>query len=108
MFRLTSDIVIECDECGKIHRIPSCYLEALEPEVIDPDREMGSEIEYDFVGEFRCGELDQDNSKKHKCYNDMNICIKIFEYPEGVYNSKDFELTGCKLLSEIKFVNDYE
>ena len=94
MLKITNNIIeIECGECSTVLKISPSDLYVSE-EVLDPDREMGPEYEYDFKGEFKC----------QNCGNDMEICIKGFEYPEGAYNSQDEETHGCSILGGINIV----
>ena len=94
MLKITNKTInLKCNECGHVLQIKTSALNVTE-EILDPDRQMGQEYEYDFKGDFQCS----------KCRNDMQVCIKGFEYPKGAYNSQDEETHGCSILGGINIV----
>ncbi len=78
---LMNDLVIQCNSCGKISIIDK---DSLEVQTHAYERQMGSEIEYDFEGESDC-----DN-----CGNCLAYSIRAFEYPAGSLNYDDCECRG--------------
>ena len=91
MLKITNKTInLKCNECGHVLQIKPSALNVTE-DILDPDRQMGPEYEFDFMGEFQCSE----------CCNDMQVCIKGFEYPEGAYNSQDEETYGCSIVDPV-------
>lgn len=79
---------IQCDECGEKYLIDKDSLDV--DSVCIGEGGMGSEIEHDFIGEFRCG----------KCGNWISFKVMGYEYPEGAYNSHGQESRGCTFLDQ--------
>ena len=79
---LTRDLLVQCDNCGKIHMI---YADTLERAENYYERRMGGEVEYSFYGEECCD----------RCHSWFSYSIRGFEYPEGVFNFGDTETRGC-------------
>lgn len=78
---LVNNLVIQCNNCGKIHVIDK---DSLEVNTCSYERQMGSEIEYNFDGESQC-----DN-----CGNCLHYSVRAFEYPVGALNYDDCECSG--------------
>ena len=83
---LLGDLHIRCSNCGKKHIIPKDYLDY--NIVFLEERGMGAEYEHDFTGEERCS----------KCGNWMSYKVMGYEYPEGAFNSMDYETSGCEFI----------
>lgn len=92
---ILKDLHIRCDKCGKEYLINKDYLE-YDSECID-ERQMGAEFEHDFSGEKEC-----DN-----CGNWMYFKVRVFEYPEGAFNSYDTETRGCEFIKKPVFSIDW-
>ena len=84
---LANDLIIKCDECGSIHVINK---DSLDVEKYSYERNMGDEVEYDFVGECCCEE----------CGNHMQYTVRAYEYPVGALNYDDYESRGCIFAQE--------
>lgn len=91
---LAGNLIIRCDECGSEYCVD---IDSLDEYSYVYERNMGAEIEHDFIGKFRC-EL---------CNNNMRFLIKAFEYPEGALNYTDEECNGCELLETPEVVVNY-
>lgn len=78
---LANDLVIQCDKCGTIHVIDK---DSLDVNTYAYERNMGDEIEYDFVGECDCDQ----------CGNFLQYTVRGYEYPVGALNYADYECTG--------------
>lgn len=84
---LVSDLVIKCSECESIYVISK---DSLCVEMYSYERNMGEEVEYNFVGEYCCDE----------CGNQMQYVIRAYEYPIGALNYEAYEEHGCTFVHE--------
>lgn len=82
---LANDLVIQCDKCGTVHVIDK---DSLDVNTYSYERNMGDEIEYDFVGECDCDQ----------CGNFLQYTVRGYEYPVGALNYADYECTGGHFL----------
>lgn len=82
---LSGKMIVRCDNCGVQYDIE---LDSLEEETFSYDRNMGDEIEHDFIGEYTC----------KKCKNKLSFCTKVFEYPVGALDHLDSESSGCEFV----------
>ena len=79
-------IVVKCDECQKEHSFNSS---AFLFESVDSDeREMGTETTYEASIEIECD-----------CGKAIQITHRFWEYPEGMENYKETDLSGCEIVS---------
>lgn len=93
---LANDLIIKCDDCDSIYKIDK---DSLDVSTYSYERNMGDEVEYNFVGEHRCEE----------CGNSMEYTVKAYEYPVGALNYEDYESNGCTFVQEPSItVNYYE
>ncbi len=93
---LANDLIIKCDKCDSIHVIDK---DSLDINVYSYERNMGDEVEYNFVGECCCEE----------CDNNMQYKIRAYEYPVGALNYEDYESNECTFVQEPSItVNYYE
>jgi len=83
--RLENDLVIQCDSCGEVIVIDK---DTLDVDVFSYERNMGEEIEYDFIGETKCD----------KCGKPISYKVMGFEYPVGAYNYDCYECAGGTFL----------
>ena len=67
---LKNDLVIQCDECGAVHIIDK---DSLDVDTYAYERNMGAEVEYDFIGECNCDQ----------CGNFLHYIVRGYEYPVG-------------------------
>ncbi|KUO78953.1 MAG: hypothetical protein APF81_22145 [Desulfosporosinus sp. BRH_c37] len=91
---LTGKIIVRCDECDTDCEID---VDSLDEETYAYERNMGAEIEHDYIGECTC----------KFCGNNMRFTIKAFEYPEGALNYTDEESDGCELIETPEVVVNY-
>lgn len=91
---LDNDLIIQCDECGLVHIIDK---NSLDVNTYSYERNMGAEIEYDFVGECCC----------EKCGNSMSYTVRAYEYPVGALNYEDYESLGCTFVQTPSISVDY-
>lgn len=91
---LAGELIIRCDECGTEYRID---LDSLDEDSYAYERNMGAEIEHNFLGECGC----------ESCGNNMRFIVKAFEYPVGALNYIDYESDGCELLETPEVVVNY-
>lgn len=91
---LDNDLIIQCDECGLVHIIDK---NSLDVNTYSYERNMGAEIEYDFVGECCC----------EKCANSMSYTVRAYEYPVGALNYEDYESLGCTFVQTPSISVDY-
>lgn len=82
---LIHDLIIKCEVCGSIYIVDK---DLLEIQSYSYERNMGAEIECNFIGVDDC----------EKCGNEMNYTINGYEYPIGALNYSSFDSTGCVFL----------
>ena len=82
---LKNDLVIQCDECGAVHIIDKDFLDV---DTYSYERNMGAEVEYDFIGECNCDQ----------CGNFLHYIVRGYEYPVGALNYSDYECKGGHFL----------
>ena len=97
---LENDLIIQCNGCGLVHIVDK---DSLDVDTYSYERNMGDEVEYDFVGECCCDE----------CGNHMQYVIRAYEYPVGALNYDDYESKGCSFVQapsiEVNYFGfDYE
>ncbi len=91
---LINDLIIQCDKCGTIHIIDK---DSLDINTYSYERNMGDEIEYNFVGECSC----------ENCDNYMQYMIRAYEYPVGALNYENYESEGCGFVQEPSVAVNY-
>jgi hypothetical protein len=91
---LENDLIIKCDYCDLIYVIDK---DSLDVNTYSYERNMGVEVEYNFVGEYCCEE----------CGNSMEYTIKAYEYPVGALNYEDYESKGCTFVQKPSMKVDY-
>ncbi len=82
-------IRLKCNNCDKIHEFQDNYLK-YECIGSDPDRQMGTENEYEGILEFNC-----DN-----CENHIIAEFHFWEYPSMALNYSEYKEEGCVILEE--------
>lgn len=87
LIELTNDLVVECAKCGLYHKIDK---DSLEIYTTTYERNMGEEIEYNFIGEYECD----------RCGNCMKYTVRAYEYPIGALNYDDYDSQGCSFVQE--------
>lgn len=95
MMNLPNAIHIRCNNCG-------CDI-CVEPDSLECDtsvyeRDMGSEIEYDFHGNICCD----------RCCSCIDFNIRGYEYPVGSFNFSDYYCYGGEFLSKPNIEIDYQ
>lgn len=91
---LENDLIIKCDYCDLIYVIDK---DSLDVNTYSYERNMGVEVEYNFVGEYCCEE----------CGNSMEYTVKAYEYPVGALNYEDYESKGCTFVQKPSMKVDY-
>lgn len=91
---LANDLIIKCDYCDSIYVIDK---DSLDVNAYYYERNMGVEVEYNFVGEYCCQE----------CDNSMDYTVKAYEYPVGALNYEGYESNGCTFLQEPSIAVNY-
>ena len=82
---LENDLIIQCDKCGTVHIIDK---DSLDIDTYSYERNMGDEVEYNFVGETDCD----------KCGCNLKYSVRAYEYPVGALNYTDNECEGGHFL----------
>ena len=78
-------IKLQCDRCKANHQIPVADFAF---ESVDADeRQMGPEITYEAIVEIDC-----------KCGQSIEVTHRFWEYPEGVENHKETEVSGATVV----------
>lgn len=95
MLYLKNELSVKCNRCGSVMQIDSDNFMYTS---IDYERNMGTEVEYDFSTEIPCPE----------CQNDIAILIRGFEYPVGALDHSDYECDGGELLESPDLEVEYE
>ena len=80
-----SYIKIKCDLCPINHQINDDQFNF--EQVDSSEREMGAEIHYEGSLEFQCD-----------CGQTIEVNHQLWEYPEGVENLKETEVSGCTVI----------
>jgi len=76
-----SYIKIQCDDCQKVHQVDG---KKIDFEQVDSDeRQMGAEITYEGNIEIQCD-----------CGKNIEVNHLFWEYPEGVENHKETQVSG--------------
>jgi hypothetical protein len=91
MIRIKTQIELECKKCSSIINIEADELG--DPEQNVSERSMGDEIEYYWIHEINC----------KKCNNAIQATFMAYEYPIGILNYNDCEITGAKCLKKPKY-----
>lgn len=91
---LSGNLLVKCNKCGHEHDID---IDSLDEYTYSYERNMGSEIEHDFIGEHIC----------EFCKEVLRYTIKAFEYPEGALNYVDEESDDCEILETPEIVVNY-
>lgn len=84
---LVDNLIIKYDSCYSIYEIDK---DSLDMNTYSYERNMGVEVEYNFLGVYCCEE----------CGNSMEYTVKVFEYPLGSLNYEDYESKGCTFVEE--------
>lgn len=74
---IVKPMVVECKNCLHLIEINDIDLDA----VASYERNMGAEIEYEGEENFYC----------EKCGAEINMCISVWEYPQGAINYTSIE-----------------
>jgi len=92
--RIIGKASYECSVCGAVHYLNSddLYFD----EESGSTREMGTEIQH--VAEF--------DEKCLKCNNQMDGKFEIWEYPIGIINMSDADISGAKIISSEFEINN--
>ena len=85
--RITGKASYECSSCGAVHFLQGDDLN-FDAEC-GSSREMGEEIQH--VAEFE--------HKCQKCNNDIEIKFEVWEYPIGIINMTDSNVTGANVVN---------
>lgn len=81
-----SHIIVECDECNEQIKINGSDFEF---EAVDSDeRQMGAEVTYEGTIETSC-----------KNEHSIEVTHRFWEYPEGVENYKETEVSGASVVT---------
>jgi len=85
----------KCKKCFKNFEFDLDYYET---DIYTYDRNMGNEYQYhwNYIG--NCPH----------CDNDIEISFDAYEYPVGILNYEDSDLTGCEFISKPTFSITYE
>lgn len=95
MMRVANDFDVRCNRCG---RIVYFYADEFdEYTTCAYERNMGTEIEFDFPCEKDC-----------KCGNSILVHVMGYEYPEGAFNYTSVECDGGEFLLKPSAEMDYE
>ena len=86
MVKLSDILQIRCNTCNHEIRVRS---DCLTHDTVPYERDMGEEIEHDFFSELSC----------ENCNSQINIRIKVFEYPVGVHNYNNYECDGGEFVN---------
>ena len=92
---IEDDLIVKCHVCNSINVIDS---ESLEEETFSYENPMGEEIEHSFNGEWQCDE----------CGNEIKYTLKVYEYPVGAINYKEYECEGGLFVEEPVVNFDYK
>lgn len=86
--RYTGDaILIRCDKCGELFSFDVGEMNFdWEGGVVD-DRGMGYEMEYD----------SQETCECPNCRSQIDLTLRVWEYPMGVFNNQDIEIEGGEI-----------
>ena len=86
--RYTGDaVLIRCDKCGELFSLDAGEMNfEWEGGVVD-DRGMGYELEYDSKETCECP----------KCFNQIDLTLRVWEYPIGTFNYQDIEIEGGEI-----------
>lgn len=95
MMRVSHDFDVRCDCCGSIIHF---YADEFDYNTYANERNMGEEIEYDFVSERDC----------YKCGNSIIVHVYGYEYPVGAFNYTSCECEGGTCLQEPFAEMEYE
>ena len=93
MFSISKDLIIRCNDCGKILIIDK---DTLDCDFTSDERPMGAEIEHHFFGECQC-----------ECGNNLTYSIFAYEYPVEVFNYLRYECEGGIFKQEPTIDIDY-
>lgn len=91
---LENDLIIQCDRCGTVHIIDK---DSLDVNTYSYERNMGDEVEYNFVGETDCDQ----------CGCNLKYLVRGYEYPVGALNYTDSECQGGHFLQSPEVGVDY-
>lgn len=87
--RFTGDaILIRCDNCGELFSFDAGDMEFdWEGGVVDDDRGMGCEMEYE----------SQESCNCPNCNNQIDLTLQVWEYPVGVFNYQEIKIEGGEI-----------
>ena len=87
--RFTGDgILIRCDNCGELFSFDAGEMSfEWEGGVVDEDRGMGCEMEYESHETCNCP----------NCESQIDLTLQVWEYPVGVFNYQDIDIDGGEI-----------
>lgn len=78
-------ILIRCDSCGELFSLDAGEMDFdWQGGVVDEDRGMGCEMEYESKESCECP----------NCNNQIDLTLRVWEYPVGVFNYQDIDIEG--------------
>ena len=97
MIELLKDIVICCNNCGKVFVYNKKFLDVIPIPYDHGENGMGTEIEFQYNGCFNCDQ----------CNNEIAFKISGFEYPEGAYDNDSYEIEGGSFVEKPQMIVVY-
>ena len=85
-------IIVRCGKCGELFAIDDTDLEFNWEGSAIEDRQMGCEYEY----------TSEENCECPNCGNEIELTLKIWEYPAGVFNGEEIEIDGGEVEKHIE------
>lgn len=95
MMKISGDFDVRCGKCGNLIHFYADDFD--EPEPYSYERNMGTEIDYDFYCEKEC----------EVCGNSITAHITGSEYPEGAFDYSSAECDGGEFIREPSAEMDY-
>ena len=81
-------MLIRCDKCGELFVFDTDNMAFdWEGGVVDEDRGMGCEVEYESHESCECP----------NCKSQIDVTLRVWEYPAGVFNYQDIDIDGGEI-----------